>query len=197
MVWGDAADVATRGPKSMPASAHQRAVGRLGLGSPATQLMRAVSWHDKAGVSSRCCGEALSSCRAIPRRSSARSSSVHGPAVCWMFTRRPVGWRWRRVVEPVRGAPRRLWFFAASLGQLICGGSAVRRPAAGSGPLVFGLCFRRAPARFEFRPEPLAWPCGANAVESWPLVGRARRFVARWRVDKRRRCEPSLAAGPA
>ena len=36
----------------MPVSVHQRAVGQGGLGSPATQLMRAVSWHDKADVSS-------------------------------------------------------------------------------------------------------------------------------------------------
>ncbi len=32
-------------------SVHRRACGRRGLGSSATQLMRAVSWHDKAGVS--------------------------------------------------------------------------------------------------------------------------------------------------
>ena len=31
------------GAPSRPASVHQRAVGRYGLGSPATQLMRAVS----------------------------------------------------------------------------------------------------------------------------------------------------------
>jgi hypothetical protein len=36
----------------MPASVHQRAVGRCGLGSAATQLMRAVSWHETTGVSS-------------------------------------------------------------------------------------------------------------------------------------------------
>ena len=35
----------------MPASVHQRVVGPGGLGSAATQLMRAVSWHDKADVS--------------------------------------------------------------------------------------------------------------------------------------------------
>ena len=40
------------GAPSRAASVHRRAVGRCGLGSTATQLMRAVSWHDKAGVSS-------------------------------------------------------------------------------------------------------------------------------------------------
>ena len=40
------------GAPSRPVSVHELAVGRIGLGSPATQLMRAVSWHDKAGVSS-------------------------------------------------------------------------------------------------------------------------------------------------
>ena len=54
-----------------PVSVHRRAVGRHGLGSPATQLMRAVSWHDNAGDSSPGGGEALSSCRAESGRRSA------------------------------------------------------------------------------------------------------------------------------
>ena len=33
-------------------SVHQRVIGQGGLGSAATQLMRAVSWHETAGVSS-------------------------------------------------------------------------------------------------------------------------------------------------
>ena len=40
------------GAPSRPVSVHELAVGRIGLGSPATQLMRAVSWHETAGVSS-------------------------------------------------------------------------------------------------------------------------------------------------
>ena len=40
------------GAPSRPASVHRCAVGQGGLGSSATQLMRAVSWHDKADVSS-------------------------------------------------------------------------------------------------------------------------------------------------
>ena len=52
------------GAPSRSASVHRRVCGRHGLGSSATQLMRAVSWHDNAGDSSPGGGEALSSCRA-------------------------------------------------------------------------------------------------------------------------------------
>ena len=65
-----AADVATRGPKSMPGSAHRRVVGQPGFGSPATQLMRAVSWHDNAGVSSPVGNERISGRRAKSGRRS-------------------------------------------------------------------------------------------------------------------------------
>ena len=68
-----------------PGSVHRRAVGRHGLGSPATQLMRAVSWHDKAGVSSRDSGEAVSGCRADSGRQSAGFVVELGSARCgWL-----------------------------------------------------------------------------------------------------------------
>ncbi len=58
------------GAPSRPVSVHGLVVGRFGLGSPATQLMRAVSWHDNAGVSSPGGGEVLSRCRAESGRRS-------------------------------------------------------------------------------------------------------------------------------
>ena len=68
-----------------PASVHRCAVGQGGLGSPATQLMRAVSWHDNTGVSSLGGGESASRCRADSGRQPAGFVSKLGSAKCgWL-----------------------------------------------------------------------------------------------------------------
>jgi hypothetical protein len=71
----------------MAASVHWRVVGRCGLGSPATQLMRAVSWHDKAGVSSP-----------VWRPAHFEASSRLGPPFGWV--RRRVGLDQVRLARP-------------------------------------------------------------------------------------------------
>ena len=69
----------------MVASVHRRACGQGGLGSPATQLMRAVSWHDNAEVSSPGDGESISRCRADSGRHSAGFVAELGSAKCgWL-----------------------------------------------------------------------------------------------------------------
>ena len=71
------------------ASVHQRAVGRGGLGSAATQLMRAVSWHDNAGVSSPVGNERISRCRADSGRHLAGFVVELGSAKCgWLAVSR-------------------------------------------------------------------------------------------------------------
>ena len=67
------------------ASVHQRVFGRYGLGSAATQLMRAVSWHDNAGVSSRVGKERVLSCRADSGRQPTGFVVELGSAKCgWL-----------------------------------------------------------------------------------------------------------------
>ena len=73
------------GAPSRPVSVHERVVGRHGFGSPATQLMRAVSWHDNAGVSSPVGNERISRCRADSGRHPAGFVVELGSAKCgWL-----------------------------------------------------------------------------------------------------------------
>ena len=77
------------GAPSRPVSVHERVVGRHGFGSPATQLMRAVSWHDKADVSSPVGGLRISRCRADSGRHPAGFVVELGSAKCgWLAVSR-------------------------------------------------------------------------------------------------------------
>ena len=181
----------------MPASVHRRVVGRRGLGSAATQLMRAVSWHDTAGVSSRDGGEVLSSCRAHP-----------GPAfdgVC----RRVGFWRPR---QPRQSVFERLQHFTGRSSPALRRSSAwlllVHGPAvcsksrggwlAGAGDKGNQVVGRGALRREAVQRGPLAML--PAAVAPWARAAASLRRAARgWRACRngRRRCVFGLAAGPA
>ncbi len=76
------------GAPSRLASVHQLVVGQGGLGSPATQLMRAVSWHDNAGVSSPVGSERILRRRADSGRHSAGFVAELGSTKCgWLAER--------------------------------------------------------------------------------------------------------------
>ena len=155
------------GAPSRPASVHRCAVGQGGLGSSATQLMRAVSWRETAGVSSP-------NWRRSTFELPSRSKVVERQVV--------VGVRAGGLLEV--HAARRLALVASRCAK-------ARRTESRS--------LSSRPSRAVIESESRGAAQGLlERKASWAAT--CRRCAARgWRAGLgwRRRCESSLAAGPA